>query len=62
MEKLWNTIKASDVLDVSEERMKAWRARGIGPRFIKLGPSLRAHIRYSPSAIREFIEENTVGI
>ena len=60
IEGLWKPSKASDVLGVPEERLIAWRARGVGPRFIKLRSSPQAQVRYEPSAIRAFIEQGRV--
>ena len=43
---LLNTIQAAVICGVTEKRMREWRSQGRGPRYIKLGDSRNAPVRY----------------
>lgn len=46
-------------LDVSVRTLQGWRAKGKGPKFVKLGRGLRSKVVYSAQAIEQFIAENS---
>jgi excisionase family DNA binding protein len=50
----FNTREAADYLGVRSGTLEAWRIRGGGPLFIKMGRS----IRYRLEDLQRFIEEN----
>jgi predicted DNA-binding transcriptional regulator AlpA len=50
--------EAAAILGLSVATLRAWRQRGIGPRFVKLG---RRAVRYLPSEIQRFVVSNTVS-
>ena len=58
---LVNETNAALFLDVSPRTLQAWRIRGEGPAFVKLGRS----VRYDRDELYRFIAErtqaNTVG-
>ncbi|EIC19500.1 helix-turn-helix transcriptional regulator [Thiorhodovibrio frisius] len=58
---LLNETEAALSLDLSPRTLQAWRIRGEGPAFVKLGRS----VRYDRAEIDRFIAErtqaNTVG-
>lgn len=46
--------QAAEILNVSHRTLQAWRVRGGGPRFVKMGKS----VRYSRAALLEFTSES----
>lgn len=54
---LLNPKATAAFLNCSEWTLAEWRCKGIGPRFCKLGN----RVRYSPSALAEWIEAHTAG-
>ena len=56
MEKLLTESQVAELLQVQVSTLRAWRARGTGPRFIKLGPEKNSPVRYARQAIEEWLE------
>jgi excisionase family DNA binding protein len=54
-EQLLDTSAIASWLDVPELTVKAWRARGGGPRFVKVG----RHVRYRRADVERWLEVNT---
>jgi Helix-turn-helix domain len=52
--------QASERLGVKPETLEAWRARRVGPEYMKLGDEQRSPIRYSQAAIDAYLRERTV--
>jgi hypothetical protein len=52
-----NEMQAAIFLGVSVRTLQAWRVRGGGPRFCKIGRS----VRYQRRALMEFMAERTVS-
>jgi excisionase family DNA binding protein len=48
--------EAAEVLGLSVTTLRAWRHRGKGPRFLRLGRS----VRYLPSDVYEFVRASAV--
>ncbi|AGA90541.1 hypothetical protein Thimo_1769 [Thioflavicoccus mobilis 8321] len=48
--------EAAAFLNVSPRTLQAWRVRGGGPEYVKLG---NAAVRYDPAALDRFVVENT---
>lgn len=46
--------ETASLLNLSKRTLQAWRGRGCGPRFIKVGRS----IRYRSENVQEFVNEN----
>ena len=53
---LLNTVSAAKYLNMEPLTLVAWRTRGEGPTFIKLG---KRAIRYKFSDLHDFIEKNS---
>lgn len=53
---LLTTEEAASYLTVTASAVRAWRVRGGGPAFIKVGQS----VRYSKSALDRWLEAQTV--
>lgn len=51
----------SQILKVSIHTVNWWRCQGKGPRFVKLGTSLRAPVRYRHSDLQAYIASVTGG-
>ena len=51
---LINEEHASAILNVSTRTLQAWRVRGCGPKFRKLGRS----VRYRLEDLQKFVNEN----
>ncbi|MGJ0485140.1 MAG: helix-turn-helix transcriptional regulator [Methylomicrobium sp.] len=49
-EKHYTETEAADCLGLSKKTMQAWRIRGCGPRFVKMGRA----VRYPASALVEY--------
>lgn len=49
------TREAADYLGLKHNTLEAWRCRGDGPRFVKLGRS----VRYRQSDLDQWIESRT---
>ncbi len=49
--------EAATLLQLSERTLERWRVAGDGPKFVRLGRS----IRYSPHEIEAHIASRTVG-
>lgn len=48
------TTEAAQKLGLSPATLEAWRVRGGGPEFIKLGRA----VRYSDDALDDFVDKN----
>ena len=48
--------EVADLLGLSVATLRAWRHRGKGPRFLRLGRS----VRYLPSDVDDFVRSSTV--
>lgn len=46
---------AAAFLNVSKRTLQAWRLRGVGPAYVKLGNA----VRYDPAVLDRFVVENT---
>ena len=55
MTKLISTKEAAEILGLPEGTLKGWRSREIGPKWIKLGGS----VRYDVSDLLDFIKSGT---
>jgi hypothetical protein len=53
-----NEMQAAIFLGVSVRTLQAWRVRGGGPRFCKIG---RRSVRYQRRALMEFMAKRTVN-
>jgi hypothetical protein len=49
--------EAAKILCVSMGTLRAWRCRGIGPAWVKLGPGIRAAVRYHSGDLERFVSE-----
>ncbi len=49
-----DTVGAAAFLGVSKQSMALWRSKGEGPKYSKVGGT----VRYSRSALRSWMEEN----
>lgn len=54
---LLSTMEVSILLGVAEVTLRIWRLKGCGPRFVKLGRS----VRYRRGHIEQFLEAHSVG-
>ncbi|WP_295885527.1 helix-turn-helix domain-containing protein [uncultured Thiohalocapsa sp.] len=52
---LMNEREAAAYLNLSHRTLQAWRVRGGGPQFIKLG----SNVRYRPADLGAWLAENT---
>jgi predicted DNA-binding transcriptional regulator AlpA len=52
-----NTKDAADFLGVRKSTLDAWRYRGTGPRYVRLGRK----IAYLDAFLLEFLEQSTVN-
>jgi predicted DNA-binding transcriptional regulator AlpA len=52
-----NEHQAADFLGISVRTLQAWRVRGGGPRYVKLGRS----VRYQHRELVSFQQSHTVG-
>ncbi|MEA1835180.1 helix-turn-helix domain-containing protein [Methylobacterium durans] len=55
-ERLLTEAEVADRLSVKRQTLQAWRARGHGPGFIKVG----AAVRYSSAAVAAWLATRTV--
>ena len=58
--RLLDTAEASDFLKVSVRTLENWRARGIGPRYIRLGSS--KGVRYRLCDLEVFANSKIVKV
>ncbi len=49
--------EVADLMGLSVATLRSWRHRGKGPRFLRLGRS----VRYLPSDLAEFVRASAVG-
>lgn len=54
MHRLMSEREAAEVLQISVRTLQAWRVKGGGPRYIKIGRS----VRYRPCDLEAFVEGN----
>lgn len=54
---LLKTEAAARQLGIAKGTLQNWRARGQGPRFVRLGHA----VRYCPADIQEFIAQNRIA-
>lgn len=59
METLLKPSKVAQQLCVTTDTLATWRRKGSGPPFVKLGNSARAKVRYRPSEVQKYIEEQS---
>lgn len=52
-----NDVSAAKVVGVKPATMRSWRCRGIGPAYVKLGPGLRASVRYHRRDLDRFLDQ-----
>jgi excisionase family DNA binding protein len=55
-EALLNDIEAARLLSLSSRTLQAWRLKGGGPPFVRLGRA----VRYQRAALAKWMESNTV--
>ncbi|WP_295387277.1 helix-turn-helix domain-containing protein [uncultured Thiodictyon sp.] len=53
---LWDEAATADALGVKVRTIQAWRVRGGGPPFVKMG----ALVRYRPEAVAAWVEACTI--
>jgi hypothetical protein len=53
---LWTEIQTAEFLAVAVKMLQAWRVHGGGPKFIKLGRS----VRYRREDLERFLDERTM--
>lgn len=53
--------EAAAFLGVTASAMSKWRMRGKGPRYMKIGTSEKARIRYNEQDLRAFLDANAKG-
>lgn len=56
MRPLLTEKEAAKALNVSVRTLQGWRVRGIGPRHVKLGDTLRAPVRYQPEEMERVVD------
>ncbi|MFF2077087.1 helix-turn-helix transcriptional regulator [Kitasatospora sp. NPDC058162] len=57
----WLTCdETSKLTKLSPKTLANWRARGIGPAYIKLSPGKAGRVRYSASAVKAWLTERGV--
>lgn len=54
LERLLDEKAAAEILCTTAKNLQTWRCRGRGPKFCKIGSS----VRYDPADLREFIDRN----
>jgi hypothetical protein len=52
-----NDVSAARVVGVKPATMRSWRCRGIGPTYSKLGPGVRAAVRYRRRDLEDFLDQ-----
>ena len=57
MQRLYTQAEAAELLCLSERTLERLRVAGTGPRFVRIGKS----IRYQPSVLEAFVASRTVG-
>ena len=55
------TLDAADYLGLQRSTLEAWRCRGGGPRFVKLGRAVRYRQADLDSWIESRVRDNTVS-
>lgn len=48
--------EVADMLKVTTDTLESWRAKRLGPAFIKLGEGKRSPVRYRRSALDEYLK------
>lgn len=54
--KLLTNVEAAAMLGLQPTTLEIWRTRGKGPKFVKLGSSKQAPIRYNEEEILSWLE------
>jgi Helix-turn-helix domain len=57
MQRLYTQAEAAELLCLSERTSERLRVSGLGPRFVRIGKS----IRYQPNALETFVASRVVG-
>ena len=60
-ESLLSTSDAASLLGIRPGTLRVWRVKGCGPRYIRLGDSLRAQVRYRSCDVVKWISSREVG-
>ncbi len=56
-EKLLTTVDVAKILNVSEQTLRIWRSKNIGPAFSKFGDSKQSDVRYSRRDVEIYIQQ-----
>jgi hypothetical protein len=48
--------QVADLLQVTTDTLEGWRAKRIGPAWVKLGDGLRSPVRYYRQDINDYLE------
>lgn len=59
LSKLLNEREAGRFLGVTAAGMRGWRAKGLGPPWIRIGKRL---VRYDAGVLRKWVEEQAAGV
>ena len=57
LDRLVNDVKAAEALGLSASWMRQQRIKGLGPKFVKLGRT----VRYRVSDLAEYVDSSRVG-
>ena len=54
-EEMLDEVAAARLLAVQPSTLAAWRSRGGGPRYIKIGDRPRSPVRYEKAALKDYL-------
>ena len=56
-DRMFTPSEAAEYLGVAEATLNNWRVQRRGPAYVKVGPGLRARVKYRKSALDEAMRE-----
>ena len=54
---LWTTEQTAKALQISPQTLRAWRYKGFGPPFVRIGPAERARVKYRIKDVEDWLEK-----
>ena len=59
MDQYLTSMQLARLLNLKPQTVRAWRLRGHGPRYIRLGNGPKAPVAYRQRDVEEWLEERT---
>lgn len=59
MDEIYTTQALAAFLHLQPQTIRKWRMTGLGPRYIRLGPTLRGRVLYRAEEVSKWLQSKT---